>query len=199
MIENVEIAIHLDCHNSQISVRVKSNMLFLNEGGGMDVVQLCYFYKCIFLPFSYIIISISIALIQSFLTPIFRSNLSQTHAQHQHGKRSSQTLCCTYSLIVGVTGMASLSLAEALKSPKALGGPWKVYGSALPPMPTWFPFALLDRYISFEATDSDDTGKKLGAISNEVTHVFWVAIQVRECEEANVIVNATMLANVLDV
>ncbi|XVF28237.1 hypothetical protein REPUB_Repub15cG0012200 [Reevesia pubescens] len=103
------------------------------------------------------------------------------------------------ALIVGVTGMAGLSLAEALKSPQALGGPWKVYGSALRPKPSWFPSSLLDGYIAFDAIDPDDTNNKLAPISNEITHVFWVAIQVRENEEANVTVNATMLANVLNV
>ncbi|XP_022761259.1 3-oxo-Delta(4,5)-steroid 5-beta-reductase-like [Durio zibethinus] len=103
------------------------------------------------------------------------------------------------ALIVGVTGMAGLSLAEALKTPKALGAPWKVYGSALRPKPSWFPPSLLDGYIAFDATDADDTNNKLAPILNEVSHVFWVAIQVRENEEANVTVNATMLANVLNV
>ncbi|KAK8664873.1 hypothetical protein V6N13_084646 [Hibiscus sabdariffa] len=103
------------------------------------------------------------------------------------------------ALIVGVTGMAGISLAEALKSSKALGGPWKVYGSALRPMPTWFPSSVLDKYITFDATDVGDTAGKLAPISGEVTHVFWVAIQVRESEEENVTVNATMLSNVLDV
>ncbi|KAE8670551.1 5-oxoprolinase-like [Hibiscus syriacus] len=87
------------------------------------------------------------------------------------------------ALIVGVTGMAGVSLAEALKSPEALGGPWKVYGSALRPLPTWFPSSLLDQYIAFDATDAGDTADKLAPISGEVTHVFWVAIQVRESEE----------------
>ncbi|XVE65545.1 hypothetical protein DITRI_Ditri08aG0008200 [Diplodiscus trichospermus] len=103
------------------------------------------------------------------------------------------------ALIVGVTGMAGLSLAEALKSPEALGGPWKVYGSARRSKPTWFPSSVLDGYISFDATDADDTKNKLSSVANEVSHVFWVAIQVRESEEENVTVNATMLANVLNV
>ncbi|MCI78689.1 3-oxo-delta(45)-steroid 5-beta-reductase-like protein, partial [Trifolium medium] len=34
------------------------------------------------------------------------------------------------ALIVGVTGMAGLSLAEALKQPDSLEAPWKVYGAA---------------------------------------------------------------------
>ncbi|KAG4129194.1 hypothetical protein ERO13_D09G065800v2 [Gossypium hirsutum] len=103
------------------------------------------------------------------------------------------------ALIVGVTGMAGLSLAEALKSPNALGGPWKVYGSASRPIPTWFPSSLLDKYIAFDATDAGNTADTLTPISGEVTHVFWVAIQVRESEQVNVTVNATMLFNVLDV
>ncbi|GMI77516.1 delta4,5-steroid-5beta-reductase, VEIN PATTERNING 1 [Hibiscus trionum] len=103
------------------------------------------------------------------------------------------------ALIVGVTGMAGLSLAEALKSPKALGGPWKVYGSALRPMPTWFPSSVLDKYIAFDATDAGDTAGKLAPFSGEVTHLFWLAIQVRESEQVNVTVNAAMLSNVLNV
>ncbi|KAK9288778.1 hypothetical protein L1049_017242 [Liquidambar formosana] len=103
------------------------------------------------------------------------------------------------ALIVGVTGMAGLSLAEALKMPAALGGPWKVFGTARRPKPSWFPSSIIDGYISFDATDSDDTNDKLSPISNEVTHLFWVAIQVRETEEANASVNEAMLANVLNV
>ncbi|KAK8501941.1 hypothetical protein V6N13_023280 [Hibiscus sabdariffa] len=95
--------------------------------------------------------------------------------------------------------MAGLSLAEALKSPKSLGGPWKVYGSALRPMPTWFPSSVLDTYIAFDATDAGDTADKLARFSGEVTHLFWLAIQVRESEQVNVMVNATMLSNVLNV
>ncbi|OMO94107.1 hypothetical protein COLO4_16522 [Corchorus olitorius] len=103
------------------------------------------------------------------------------------------------ALVVGVTGMAGFSLAEALKSPKALGAPWKVYGSARRDKPTWFPSSLLDGYISFDATDADDTRNKLGPLSNQVTHVFWVAIQVSRNELPDITVNAAMLANVLNV
>lgn len=103
------------------------------------------------------------------------------------------------ALIVGVTGMAGLSLAEALKSPDALNGPWKVYGSARRPKPTWFPSstANLDHYITFDAADLADTREKLSPIAGEVTNVFWVAIQVREAEEDKLEINQTMLANVL--
>ncbi|KAF3972404.1 hypothetical protein CMV_004076 [Castanea mollissima] len=103
------------------------------------------------------------------------------------------------ALVVGVTGMAGLSLAEALKSPTALGGPWKVYGSACRPKPTWFPSSILDHYISFDALNFDDTLKQLSPIAHEVTHVFWVAIQVRENEESNIAANSSMLENVIKV
>lgn len=39
------------------------------------------------------------------------------------------------ALIVGVTSMVGSSLAEALKTPNALGGPWKVYGTARQSLP----------------------------------------------------------------
>ncbi|TXG71625.1 hypothetical protein EZV62_000204 [Acer yangbiense] len=104
------------------------------------------------------------------------------------------------ALIVGVTGMVGLSLAEALKSPTALNGPWKVYGSARRSKPTWFPFAVaVDHYITFNAADLYDTRQKLSPISSEVTHVFWVAIQMREAEEDNIKINEAMLDNVLSV
>lgn len=103
------------------------------------------------------------------------------------------------ALIIGVTGMAGLSLAKALKSPNALGSPWQVYGMARRPEPSWFPSSIVDKYITFDATNSDDTHDKLARIANKVTHVFLVAIQVHENEEANVKVNAAMLTNVLNV
>ncbi|KAJ4844643.1 hypothetical protein Tsubulata_033630, partial [Turnera subulata] len=101
------------------------------------------------------------------------------------------------ALIVGVTGMAGLSLAEALKKPTAAGSPWKVYGVARRQLPAWFPSALLDVFISADALDREDTTKKLAPLASQVTHVFWVAIQVGLNEQENITSNATMLTNVL--
>uniref|UniRef100_A0A7C8Z707 NAD-dependent epimerase/dehydratase domain-containing protein n=1 Tax=Opuntia streptacantha TaxID=393608 RepID=A0A7C8Z707_OPUST len=101
------------------------------------------------------------------------------------------------ALVVGVTGMAGLAIAEALKSPSAMGGPWKVYGSARRPKPDWFPSPLVDQYISFDALDLADTEAKLSSISLEITHVFWVALQVRQLEEEIIDANSLMLSNVL--
>ncbi|XP_057958219.1 3-oxo-Delta(4,5)-steroid 5-beta-reductase-like [Malania oleifera] len=103
------------------------------------------------------------------------------------------------ALVVGVTGMAGLSLAQALRSPTALGGHWKVYGAARRPMPSWFPFSAVDHYINFDAADLNDTRRHLSPISADVTHLFWVALQVRDSEESNTAVNRSMLSNVLHV
>ncbi|RDX61969.1 3-oxo-Delta(4,5)-steroid 5-beta-reductase, partial [Mucuna pruriens] len=101
------------------------------------------------------------------------------------------------ALVVGVTGVTGLSLVEALKQPNCLGGPWKVYGAARRPRPNWFPPSMVDHFITFDAVDSSDTHAKLSPIAHEVTHVFWIALQVRADEEANIAVNKTMLLNVL--
>lgn len=102
------------------------------------------------------------------------------------------------ALVVGVTGMAGLSLAEALKRATAPGGPWKVYGVARRPMPGWFPSSTVDQYISLDALNSEDTRHKLSPISDQVTHVFWVALQIGETEEINITINSTMLSNILN-
>lgn len=101
------------------------------------------------------------------------------------------------ALIVGATGMVGVALAEALKQPTALGGPWKVYGAARRCLPSWFPSCFLDEYLTFDALNSEDTHKILSKISDEVTHVFWLALQVDEKEEENIRLNSAMLDNVL--
>ncbi|KAL5784037.1 hypothetical protein ACOSQ2_006429 [Xanthoceras sorbifolium] len=105
------------------------------------------------------------------------------------------------ALIVGVTGMAGLAIAESLMNPTTPfpGGPWKVYGAARRPMPTWFASSLVHDYITFDALDSENTIQKLSPVSHEVTHVFWVAFgQLFQSEQLNVTINSTMLTNVLD-
>ncbi|KAF5206979.1 Delta-4,5-steroid 5-beta-reductase [Thalictrum thalictroides] len=111
----------------------------------------------------------------------------------------SQTQNKSVALIVGVTGMVGISLAEALNNPTTLGSPWKVYGVARRPKPTWFPSSSLHRYISLDVCNLDETYHHLSSISNEVTHVFWVALHAGETEEINVSVNSLMLNNVLKV
>lgn len=109
--------------------------------------------------------------------------------QHHHA---------SVALVVGVTGMAGLSIAKALKQPNCLGGPWKVYGAARRPTPSCFPPSIVDTFITFDAVDSTDTRAKLLPIAHEVTHLFWVTFQIVAEEEINVTVNRAMLLNVLN-
>ncbi|KAL3567456.1 hypothetical protein D5086_030107 [Populus alba] len=102
------------------------------------------------------------------------------------------------ALIVGITGLAGFSLAEALKKPTTPGRPWKVYGIARRPLPRWFPAFLVDGFISLDALDCADTANKLSPVAHEITHVFWVSMQHHGNEEVNISVNSTMLANVLN-
>ncbi|KAJ4844644.1 hypothetical protein Tsubulata_033631 [Turnera subulata] len=109
---------------------------------------------------------------------------------------AQENIDTSVALIVGVTGMVGLSLAEALKKPTTPGSPWKIYGMARR-QPAWFPSSLLDDFISADALDRKDTTKKLAPLASQVTYVFWVAIQVGETEQENITSNATMLTNVL--
>uniref|UniRef100_A0A803NAF5 PRISE-like Rossmann-fold domain-containing protein n=1 Tax=Chenopodium quinoa TaxID=63459 RepID=A0A803NAF5_CHEQI len=101
------------------------------------------------------------------------------------------------ALVVGVTGMAGINIAQALKSPTAQGGPWTVYGAARRAMPTWFPSSAVDHFITFDAVDFNDTNATLAPLSNHITHVFWAAINVGRDQEDNIITNSTMLTNVI--
>ncbi|CAN0914568.1 (S)-8-oxocitronellyl enol synthase [Linum grandiflorum] len=101
------------------------------------------------------------------------------------------------ALIVGVTGMVGLSLAEALNDLSTPGGPWKVYGVARRSLPSWFPASLLHKFISMDALDRQDTLLKLSPVASEVTHVFWVALMVDESEEVNISMNSSMISHVI--
>ncbi|GJT27946.1 3-oxo-delta(4,5)-steroid 5-beta-reductase-like protein [Tanacetum coccineum] len=102
------------------------------------------------------------------------------------------------ALIAGVTGMVGVALTEALKKPTALGGPWKVYGVSRRLLPTWFPSSLLDKYITLDTLNIENTRKLLAPLATQITHVFWLAINVNESEELNISCNSKMLSNVLN-
>ncbi|TKY54209.1 3-oxo-Delta(4,5)-steroid 5-beta-reductase [Spatholobus suberectus] len=56
---------------------------------------------------------------------------------------------------------------------------------------------MVDHFITFDVVDSADTRAKLSHIAHEVTHLFWITLQARADEEANIAVNKTRLLNVL--
>ncbi|KAG9459604.1 hypothetical protein H6P81_004112 [Aristolochia fimbriata] len=102
------------------------------------------------------------------------------------------------ALVVGVTGIAGFSLAQAMRKPTAPGGPWRIFGVARRERPERFPSSLLDRFIQLDALDRDDTIAKLSPVAPRVTHLFWVALNICPDEDVNIKTNTAMLLNVLD-
>ncbi|KAL8172046.1 hypothetical protein V2J09_023850 [Rumex salicifolius] len=75
------------------------------------------------------------------------------------------------------------------------GGPWKVYGVARRPRPSWnadFPI----EYVQCDVSDEEDTIAKLSPLT-DVTHVFYVTWNHHGSDEVNCKANGKMFANVL--
>nr|GMC83298.1 3-oxo-Delta(4,5)-steroid 5-beta-reductase-like [Ipomoea batatas] len=100
------------------------------------------------------------------------------------------------ALIVGVTGIVGNSLAEILPLADTPGGPWKVYGVARRPRPSWNADHPIE-YIQCDILDSDDAQSKLSVLT-DVTHVFYDTWTNRTREDENCEVNGKMLRNVLN-
>lgn len=99
------------------------------------------------------------------------------------------------ALVVGVTGIVGEALIELLPKPDTRGGPWKVYGLARRPRPTWLSPEVL--YIQCDLLNRDDTLAKLSPLT-DVTHVFWVAWVARPTEKENCAANGAAFRNALD-
>ncbi|XP_059637079.1 (S)-8-oxocitronellyl enol synthase CYC2-like [Cornus florida] len=99
------------------------------------------------------------------------------------------------ALIIGVTGIVGNSLAEILPLSDTPGGPWKVYGVARRPRPSWNADHPVD-YIQCDISDAGDTLAKLSPLT-DVTHIFWVTWAMRATESECCDANAAMLNNVL--
>ncbi|CAI9115926.1 OLC1v1016943C3 [Oldenlandia corymbosa var. corymbosa] len=96
------------------------------------------------------------------------------------------------ALIVGVTGIVGSSLAQVLTLPDTPNGPWKVYGVARRPRPSWFAKTPL-QYIQLDVSNTQETISKLSLLT-DITHVFYVSwIGSEDCE-----LNAVMFKNILD-
>ncbi|XP_042494241.1 (S)-8-oxocitronellyl enol synthase ISY1 [Macadamia integrifolia] len=98
-------------------------------------------------------------------------------------------------LIIGVTGIVGNSLAEILPLPDTPGGPWKVYGVARRPRPSWNADHPIE-YIQCDISDAQDTLTKLSPLT-DVTHIFYVSWADRGSESANCEINGAMFHNVL--
>lgn len=86
-------------------------------------------------------------------------------------------------------------MAEILPLSDTPGGPWKVYGVARRPRPTWNADHPID-YIQCDVSDAEDARSKLSPLT-DVTHVFYVTWTNRESESENCEANGSMLRNVL--
>ncbi|KAJ7961940.1 3-oxo-Delta(4,5)-steroid 5-beta-reductase-like [Quillaja saponaria] len=98
-------------------------------------------------------------------------------------------------LVVGVTGIVGNSLAEILPLADTPGGPWKVYGVARRPRPSWNADHPVE-YIQCDISDSNDVVSKLSKLT-DVTHIFYVTWSSRPTEAENCEVNGSMFRNVL--
>ncbi|KAL6982986.1 mitochondrial peripheral inner membrane protein [Sarracenia purpurea var. burkii] len=98
-------------------------------------------------------------------------------------------------LILGVTGIVGNSLAEILPLSDTPGGPWKVYGVARRPRPSWNADHPVE-YIQCDISDATDALAKLSPLT-DVTHIFYVTWTNRSKEVENCEANGAMLRNVL--
>nr|ADK13080.1 putative progesterone 5-beta-reductase [Nierembergia aristata] len=101
------------------------------------------------------------------------------------------------ALIIGVTGIVGNSLAEILPLADTPGGPWKVYGVARRPRPSWNADHPIE-YIQCDISNPTDIQSKLSVLS-DVTHVFYVTWANRSTEVENCEINGKMFKNVLNV
>uniref|UniRef100_A0A7N0ZUS8 PRISE-like Rossmann-fold domain-containing protein n=1 Tax=Kalanchoe fedtschenkoi TaxID=63787 RepID=A0A7N0ZUS8_KALFE len=102
------------------------------------------------------------------------------------------------ALIVGVTGLVGNSLVEILSLLDTPGAPWKLYGAARRPRPSWSAPGRPLHYIQCDVSDPRDARAKLSPLT-DITHVFYVACAAsRPTEAENCQVNGAMLRNVLD-
>ncbi|KAE9603620.1 hypothetical protein Lal_00001840 [Lupinus albus] len=98
-------------------------------------------------------------------------------------------------LIIGVTGIVGNSLAEILPLADTPGAPWKVYGVARRPRPSWNADHPI-QYVQCDISDPDDAESKLSVLT-DVTHIFYVSWSLQKTEVENCKVNGAMLRNVL--
>ncbi|CAA2986108.1 3-oxo-Delta(4,5)-steroid 5-beta-reductase-like [Olea europaea subsp. europaea] len=100
------------------------------------------------------------------------------------------------ALVIGVTGIVGNSLAEILPLADTPGGPWKVYGVACRPQPSWSEDNPI-QYIRCDISDHEDAQAKLSPLT-DVTHIFYVTWTNKSTEAENCEANGKMFKNVLD-
>ncbi|RZC67000.1 hypothetical protein C5167_010687 [Papaver somniferum] len=105
------------------------------------------------------------------------------------------TKYASVGLIIGVTGIVGNSLAEILPLSDTPGGPWKVYGVARRPRPTWNSDHPIE-YIQCDVSNPEETLDKFSSLT-DVTHIFYVTWASKKTEAENIVANSAMFRNVL--
>ncbi|KAI3932477.1 hypothetical protein MKW92_022293 [Papaver armeniacum] len=105
------------------------------------------------------------------------------------------TKYASVGLIIGVTGIVGNSLAEILPLSDTPGGPWKVYGVARRPRPSWNSDHPIE-YIQCDVSNPEETLDKFSSLT-DVTHVFYVTWASKKTEAENIVANSAMFRNVL--
>ncbi|WOG82462.1 hypothetical protein DCAR_0101626 [Daucus carota subsp. sativus] len=100
------------------------------------------------------------------------------------------------ALVIGVTGIVGNSLAEILPLSDTPGGPWKVYGVARRPRPSWNADHPIE-YIQCDISNTDEAQSKLSQLT-DVTHIFYVTWSSKPSEAENCKSNGHMFRNVLN-
>lgn len=113
----------------------------------------------------------------------------------KHEQNGTAVTAETYesvALVVGVTGIVGSSLAQVLKLPDTPGGPWKVYGVARRPCPSWLAEFRIE-YVQCDVSNTQEAKSKLSPLS-DVTHIFYVSwVGSEDCDT-----NAVMFNNILN-
>ncbi|KAK1358976.1 Progesterone 5-beta-reductase [Heracleum sosnowskyi] len=110
----------------------------------------------------------------------------------EHGPLSYQSV----ALVVGITGIVGNSLAEILPLPDTPGGPWKVYGVARRPRPSWHANNPVE-YIQCDISNPEETESRLSRLK-DVTHLFYVTWACGSNEAENCKINSKMFRNLLN-
>ncbi|KAK1358975.1 Progesterone 5-beta-reductase [Heracleum sosnowskyi] len=110
----------------------------------------------------------------------------------EHGPLSYQSV----ALVVGITGIVGNSLAEILPLPDTPGGPWKVYGVARRPRPSWHANNPVE-YIQCDISNPEETESRLSRLK-DVTHLFYVTWASGSNEAENCEINSRMFKNLLN-
>lgn len=145
----------------------------------------------------------------------YRGVFSHDNLQSNVAVREAAENAPRVALIAGVTGISGNALLNYLMNPASPGYPWKVYGVARRPQPSWLKVPASEEgfdtavhqetqpsgtfhYIQCDLSDRVDTMHKLSLLK-DVTHLFWVTWMMASVEEEqNVELNGTMLRNTLD-